>query len=94
MTTYEVTERVVTAAKGNFLTLETMEKDAEGGWHRAPSLHYLREGNCVFQTRIFGRNVLSDEVSESMIEIFDNAPERTHSEVAAQLKALTKPSWR
>tara|TARA_Y100000310_G_scaffold145740_1_gene145146 strand:- start:180 stop:458 length:279 start_codon:yes stop_codon:yes gene_type:complete len=90
----EVTDRVVESAKGNFLTISGYERDSFGYWHRMPSTHYIREKNRVFQTRIFGRNVLSDEVSESMIKIFDATPERTHSEVARTLRDRTRPTWK
>ena len=89
MTTYEVTERVVNAARGEFLTLATMDRDEFGGWHRVPSTHYLREGDCVFQCRIFGRNVLTEKASSEMCDIFDRVPMKTHSELAADIKAMT-----
>ena len=85
-----ITDRVVESAKGNFLTISGYERDAHGYWHRMPETHYIREKNCVFQTRIFGRNMLS----ESMCEIFDKTPERTHSEVARSLRDRTRPSWK
>ena len=87
-----ITDRVVESAKGNFLTISSYERDAHGYWHRMPETHYIREKNCVFQTRIFGRNILSEGLSESMCEIFDKTPERTHSEVARALRDRPRPS--
>ena len=66
-----------------------MERDVFGGWHQVPSSHYLREGDCVFQCRIFGRNVLTEKASSEMYDIFDRVPMKTHSELAAEIKAMT-----
>jgi hypothetical protein len=90
----EVTDRVVESAKGNFLTLSGFERDSFGYWHKMPTTNYIREKNCVFQTRIFGRIILSEGMSKSMSEIFDKTPERTHSEVARILRDRTRPTWK
>ena len=89
-----ITDRVVESAKGHFLTISGEERDEFGYWHKMPTTNYIREKNNVYQTRIFGRNVLSAGVSETMIELFENTPERTHSEVAHSLKRRTRPSWK
>ena len=89
-----ITDRVVESAKGNFLTLSGYDRDEFGFWHRMPCTHYIREKNCVFQTRIFGRIILSEGLSEKMIDIFEKTPERTHSEVAHSLKRRTRPTWK
>jgi hypothetical protein len=89
-----VTDRVVESAKGHFLTLSGYERDSYGYWHKMPTTNYIREKNNVYQTRIFGRNVLSAGVSETMIELFENTPERTHSEVARALRDRTRPTWK
>ena len=90
----EVTDRVVETAKGHFLTFSGEERDSFGYWHKMPTTHYIREKNCVFQTRIFGRIILSEGLSEKMLDIFEKTPERTHSEVAHSLKRRTRPTWK
>jgi hypothetical protein len=90
----EVTDRVVETAKGHFLTLSGYERDSFGYWHKMPDTNYIREKNCVFQTRIFGRNILSEGLSQKMIDIFERTPERTHSEVARALRDRTRPTWK
>ena len=89
-----ITDRVVESAKGHFLTLSGEERDEFGYWHKMPTTNYIREKNSVYQTRIFGRNVLSEGMSKSMSEIFDKTPERTHSEVARILRDRTRPTWK
>ena len=88
-------KRIVEIAKGEFLTmLSGRWESLSGGWQPETVSNYIKEDGKIFQTRIFGRKVLEEDVYEQLNMLFENTTVKTHSAAFRELNSKLEPSWK
>ena len=88
-------EKIVEIAKGEFLTIYSGEwSSTSGGWQTESLSNYIKEKGEIFQCRIFGRKLLSEDNYKQLNLLFENTSAKTHSAAFRSINKKLEPSWK